>query len=246
VPASIDARLLELVGDVLGIVERDELREALLVALDRAVPSDWVSINEVGPHPADMCSVVRPALPERLHEAWAQYGNENPLIARFARTLDTRPYRFSDVITTEELHALALYRDFYAELPLEHQIAFVVSVSPPRYVGIALSRSATDFTDEERTLLDRARPFLIAIYRTAIAHGELSASAAVQLERLAGLGLTRREAIVLAGVARGRSNADVARDLGVSERTVGKHLQRTYRKLGVANRSQAAAIAWGH
>lgn len=246
VPATIDARLLELLSDVLGIVELDELRSVLLVALDRAVPSDWVSINEVGPRPADMYSVVRPEVPERLHEAWARHAGENPLITRFVRTRDTRPYRFSDVITTEQLHALALYREIYAELAVEHQIAFVVSVSPSRHVGIALSRCASDFTDHERTLLDRARPYLIAIYRTAIAFAELSDEAgAVHLERLAGLGLTRREAIVLAGVSRGRSNADVGRDLGVSERTVGKHLQRIYRKLGVANRSQAAAIAWG-
>src|ERR1700730_3342993 len=96
---SAEARLLALIGDVLGLLELSELREGLLVALDRAVPSDWVSINEIGPTPADMYSVVRPALPERLHATWAEHGHENPLIARFARTRDTRPYRFSDVVS---------------------------------------------------------------------------------------------------------------------------------------------------
>ena len=54
-------------------------------------------------------------------------------------------------------------------LGVEYQIAFVVDVSPPVYVGIALSRGGRDYTDAERLLLDRARPYLIQIYRAAIA-----------------------------------------------------------------------------
>jgi DNA-binding NarL/FixJ family response regulator len=46
------------------------------------------------------------------------------------------------------------------------------------------------------------------------------------VERLIEYGLTPREAAVLARVARGLSNADVAAELVISERTVGKHLQR--------------------
>jgi DNA-binding CsgD family transcriptional regulator len=249
-PASTDARLLDLIGDVVGLVELEELREGLLAALDPAVPSDFVSINEIGPEPIDMYSVIRPAVPERLHDTWTRHGHENPLIERFAATRDTRPYRFSDVVSSEQLHSLALYREFYAELEVEHQIAFVVKVSPPLYVGIALSRCASDYSDAERTLLDRARPYLIAVYRAALAHAKIESMAR---ERTAGAprqsvlvehGLTAREAAVLSRVARGLSNADIAVELGVSDRTIGKHLQRCYRKLGVANRSRAAALAW--
>ena len=245
---SADGRLLELVGEVQGLLELTDLREGLIVALDRLVPSDWVSINEIGPDPAHVHSVVRPEMPRRLHDTCARLAHENPLIARFARTADTRPYRFSDVVTFDQLHRLALYREFYAEIGLEHQIAFVVRVSATSYVGIALSRRARDFTDAERRLLDRARPFLIQIYRNALAYTALCASLgpadAAMTERLHARGLTGREAAVLCAVARGASNADVAVALKLSERTVGKHLQRCYRKLGVSNRSQAAAIAW--
>lgn len=100
---------------------------------------------------------------------------------------------------------------------------------------------------EERTLLDRARPYLIQIYRAALAHLAQLASCEpgdLQVERLIEYGLTPREAAVLARVARGLSNADVAAELVISERTVGKHLQRCYRKLGATNRSHAAAIVW--
>lgn len=56
-------------------------------------------------------------------------------------------------------------------------------------------------------------------------------------------GLTARESEVLGWVVLGRSNAEVATLLGLSDRTVQKHLERCYRKLGVSNRSEAAAVA---
>ena len=58
-------------------------------------------------------------------------------------------------------------------------------------------------------------------------------------EELETLGLTRREAEVLAHVARGHSNEAVARELTISELTVAKHLSHVYAKLGVANRTAA-------
>lgn len=56
-------------------------------------------------------------------------------------------------------------------------------------------------------------------------------------------GLTRRESEALDLIARGRSNAEIARELGITEQTVKGHLWRLYRKLGVANRADAARWA---
>lgn len=57
------------------------------------------------------------------------------------------------------------------------------------------------------------------------------------------LSLTLREAEVLLWIARGKSNRDIGEILGLSPRTVNKHLEHIYTKLGVENRSSAAAIA---
>lgn len=57
-------------------------------------------------------------------------------------------------------------------------------------------------------------------------------------------GLTPRETEVLALVARGRTNADAAAELFVSEHTVRNHLANVYAKLGVSNRAEATAWAW--
>ena len=58
--------------------------------------------------------------------------------------------------------------------------------------------------------------------------------------------LTRREREILAMVAEGGSNAQVAQTLWVTEQTVKFHLSNIYRKLGVANRTEASRWAQVH
>ena len=55
--------------------------------------------------------------------------------------------------------------------------------------------------------------------------------------------VTEREAEVLLWIARGKSNRDIAEILELSPRTVNKHLEQIYAKLGVENRTSAAALA---
>lgn len=56
-------------------------------------------------------------------------------------------------------------------------------------------------------------------------------------------GLTARESDVLLWIARGKSNRDIGDILGLSPRTVNKHLEQVYAKLGVENRASAAIKA---
>jgi DNA-binding response OmpR family regulator/DNA-binding CsgD family transcriptional regulator len=57
------------------------------------------------------------------------------------------------------------------------------------------------------------------------------------------LGLTNREGEVLNWLSKGKTNRDIAQILGLSPRTIDKHLEQIYAKLGVENRTAAAAIA---
>lgn len=57
------------------------------------------------------------------------------------------------------------------------------------------------------------------------------------------LKLTRREAEVLLWVSHGKSSSDISELLTISPRTVQKHLEHVYEKLGVETRSAAAAMA---
>lgn len=55
--------------------------------------------------------------------------------------------------------------------------------------------------------------------------------------------LTPRELQVLKGLTEGKSNKEIARDLEITEPTVKLHVKTLYRKVGAANRTQAALIA---
>ena len=69
------------------------------------------------------------------------------------------------------------------------------------------------------------------------------AAAEASPAQLEGLGLTPREAEVLFWVARGKTNDEIATVLGIGLTTVKKHLESTFAKLGVENRTSAAAMA---
>ena len=59
-------------------------------------------------------------------------------------------------------------------------------------------------------------------------------------------GLTRREAEILAMVARGLTNRQIAEALVLSEKTVRNHVERSYAKIGVGNRVGASLYALRH
>jgi DNA-binding CsgD family transcriptional regulator len=249
--------LLGVIAELVGVLDLDEFRLGLLQALRRAVPADWIALNDIGPAPESTVVLIEPEFPPDAHELYARYAHHNPLLVRYQRTGDGRAYRFSDVATAQQLHDTALYREFYAPIGLEHQIAFTLPHESDRVLALALSRRDRDFSDEERELLNRARPFLIQAYNNALEHSGLKAELEHRTRepklpvtdpwlavQLAERGVTLREAEVLGLIAAGLSDSAAAARLGIGERTVQKHLQHCYGKLGVHSRSEAAAFAW--
>ena len=145
------------------------------------LPSEFVSLNDIGPAPEDLDVIVRPTLSDELVRVFGSLAHENPLIERYRLTGDGRAYRFSDVVSQDELRATAIYTELYGPLGVEHQIAFTLPAAPERLLGVALCRNERDYTDAERDLIDRARPFLVQGYRT-----RADAAAVISAATLAG------------------------------------------------------------
>ena len=83
-----------------------------------------------------------------------------------------------------------------------------------------------------------------AVTRRMIRHFTASQTSSRQREALSRLSsLTSREREVLVAVGRGASNAEVGRELFMSEATVKAHVSRVLAKLGSVNRVQAAILA---
>ncbi len=81
-----------------------------------------------------------------------------------------------------------------------------------------------------------------ALKEDALTPPVITAEVAAQRDSLAG-GLTKREAQVLRLVADGMSNREIAVDLHLSEKTVARHLDNIFNKLGVSSRAAATAFA---
>ena len=97
-----------------------------------------------------------------------------------------------------------------------------------------------DFGPREQRMLELLRPHFSGLYRSAVHRRRLHAMTAT-FDPDAVTRLTPRERDVMACVARGLSNGQIARVLVVERSTVRKHLEHVYEKLGVGSRTAALA-----
>jgi DNA-binding CsgD family transcriptional regulator len=340
--------MLEFVSGLASFDHPDEFRHGALPGLRELVPCEIATYNEVEFDAGRMFAADDPpgSMIPGAEEIFVRLGDQNPLIPRYQRTRDGRPYKWSDFVTRRELHATQLYVDAYRPMGVEYQMAFCLPAPAELIIGIALNRGRRDFSERDRTMLNLVRAPMITAYRTVERYAavvsqlkayerglEQGGSGLIVLERRGGgyrpelvspqaaamlgangragslpapvaawlgdlaangrpraampllvklpdggaatlrflpgrtsreadvvliesapeplsfatlraAGLTERQAEVLRLVAFGRQDKEIAAALRVSPRTVHKHLQNVYDKLGATSRTQAVLAAW--
>jgi DNA-binding CsgD family transcriptional regulator/tetratricopeptide (TPR) repeat protein len=111
----------------------------------------------------------------------------------------------------------------------------------------AVDDAATALRDSHRIAVDLAATALVAEIKALSRRTRLSLDAPAELvlpdSSVEQLGLTAREAEVLALVATGRTNRQIGTELFISEKTASVHVSNILRKLGVNSRVDAAAVA---
>lgn len=121
----------------------------------------------------------------------------------------------------------------------------VLSVfSDPEHIQAALKRGASGYIVKSVNPLDLPSAIRQAVEGTVYHAVGLPEIDDATTARAAGL--TEREIAILKAVARGLSNQAIGKELWVTEQTVKFHLTNIYRKLGVANRTEAARHAYQH
>lgn len=106
-------------------------------------------------------------------------------------------------------------------------------------VSLVLQRRGADFSRRERERLALLRPHLAFLYRQACAAHPPPPVPASSPAEAGAAPLTRREAQVMHWLAFGKTDADIAALMSISRRTVQKHLEHIYVKLGVETRTAA-------
>jgi DNA-binding NarL/FixJ family response regulator len=131
----------------------------------------------------------------------------------------------------------------------------ILAVSPR--TGVIMMTMAEDVEGVARAVNAGARGYLVkdasreeltTMLTQALADAAARAVPRAAVDAEGGLPtLTERELQVLRGMGRGRSNAEIGKELYLSEDTVKTHARRLFRKLGAADRAQAVAkgFRWG-
>jgi DNA-binding CsgD family transcriptional regulator len=211
-----------------------------VAALRRLVPSDLttLSICDLDTGHRRVVSDVPGAISRRETEAFDRHLAAHPLVRDHGRNPCAETRRLSDVVCGRDFRRSALFDEYYRPIGIDHVMAVPVHVDHTMLVSFVFNRSGRDFDERERACLEAIRAHLGDIYRLACAVDGVRA-----VQWAPGPRLTAREQEVLRWLAAGKTDRDIADILAISPRTVHKHLQRVYEKLGVETRTAAVVRA---
>jgi DNA-binding CsgD family transcriptional regulator len=221
---------LSLLADLKDQIRCDKVQVA---GVDSTRQADWFEqdlrrIDAFTPRTEDM---------ERAF--WEQYW-DCKLCSYPDRTGDLRTIvKIADFYSARQWHSTGMYCEYYRPLGGEHELQLCLPDAPGRTAGPGRSvrlyfvrGSGPDFSERDRALLTLLRPHLRQAYLDA------------ERRRHPIPQLTPRHWDLLRLLAAGHTNAQIARRLGISEGTVGTHLENIYGRLNVSSRTAAVTRAF--
>jgi len=221
----------------------DALAESVLRALPALVASEVssLSICDLASGRRRVISTPAGAIGADDRACFDRHFREHPLVHYHADLRGAGAHRISDSLPFARFRHTALYSDYYRRIGIDHAVALPIQVDERRLVSFVLNRRGRDFSDRDRDALDMVAAPLARLY---------AQSEAIERAGLAGLRLntselTAREREVLHWLAAGKTDREIGVLLVCSHRTVQKHLQRVYVKLGVETRTAAVMRAAG-
>ena len=235
--------LLPLLADVMAVLRADAG-----VGLTR------LNLGDVGIDVSADVHGSRPVTAEMARLA-AEVADQHPAILTLSTAHATR---VSDLVSIRDFWHTDVYERMHGHADGRYPIAVMLHQSPTGVTFLGAHRTHTDFRPDDIDLIEQIqRPLVAALtFRAALEattavlrteHPEpTNGSIAPALLPAAALSAdyrpTQREAEVLTLAAAGWTNVRIARRLGITERTVRKHLSSVYEQSG--RRGRAAAAAW--
>ena len=184
------------------------------------------------------------AISRREIEVFDHYFFEHPLVRDHGRNPHAVTRRIDDLVPPTEFERTPLFNDYYRSIRIDHAMAVPIHVDRKLLVSFVFNRSKNAFSDRDRACLELIRPLLGHLYRLTRAL-EQARRAPAPDHCAPDLPLTEREREVVHWLAGGKTDRDIGEILAISPRTVHKHLQRIYEKLGVETRTAAVMRVLG-
>ncbi|MFD5903335.1 response regulator transcription factor [Streptomyces microflavus] len=246
------ARMLDLAVEVMSAEDPEFVWPLLTAELLTALDGELIVVKEV-PWTRDQGSVVIRS-PEPLPEVGAGEDSVQayirsgyPFIDRYGATADWTPQSAARVVGARTWQNSPTADALRQAFGTRHVFGLPLPQRGPHVSGFLVHRSGGDFSRHDERYAARVQPLL----KAATAHRSLlmalresSGSARRrQANHALAAPLTPRETNVLHLLATGLTAEVIGRRLGISPRTVHKHLNALYRKLGAADRLSAVLRA---
>lgn len=180
---------------------------------------------------------------------------DHPLVVHLGTHQVTGPIALSDVISDREWRRHPFYRQVWRPHGIFRSLHLTLPLNRHHLAAVSLDRRGRDFADRERARLAAFAPHIIATWRRlqqAARPASRGIAARMTFDQagvspvLRELGLSRRETEVLWWIIEGKQNREVATILGVSLRTVQKHVEHMLSRLGMENRHSLTVQALRH
>jgi len=233
-------RAAQFVDSLSDLSDPDTAAEFLLPRLTKLIGCDIATYQKMNPEPevlGDYTEYPSDSLDPAAVEVFKSHLAEHPLVIHH-QAGGRGPAKISDLVSQRGFRRMGIYAEYFRHVPTDDQLAF--TVPGPRdgeLIGIALSRSGRQFGQEDSAVLRSITTPVSNALRRSATRRRSRAPVAAQPDDLADL--TGREMQVLELAAAGRTNLSIARAMNVSPRTIAKHLEHVYRKLGVTSRAAA-------
>jgi DNA-binding CsgD family transcriptional regulator len=239
--------------EIHGIHDLDTLRRSIPELAARLIASDRANFNEF-----DLAERERMIIPSPVPAYWTQlspvlfaHKHEHPL-GNPNRSLPLHTaFTFGERRNGSAWRRSVLYNEYYIPAGVQDQLFVHVLQRGTVRFSLAFNRSGRGFSIEERALLELISPHVACAWETALEiaglRQKLVETGEPALPRYSPTSLspalTPREREILRWLREGKRNGEIGVILGISGRTVGKHLEHVFEKLGVETRTAAVRAA---
>ena len=168
-------RITTFLTNLYDLADIGRFRRRLLTTLPSLVPADRVSVIESNPRESnpELRQAAGESLPSgafngELQRVYGQYMPQSPFIQAYKRGQGSA-VKLSDFLTQRQLHRLGLYNEYLRKIGAEYRIAKGLPGRSGWVTSVQLDRSALDFSERDRLVLNILRPHLNQGYRNAVA-----------------------------------------------------------------------------
>ncbi len=159
-------KIFDVILELYAPARSEELPGRFMGCVRRLLDCEHLSYNEFGP--GHFCGILDPVIDDELNERFAALADQHPSIRHINATGEQGAVKISDFVNLRDWKRTELYNEFFRELDISHQLAFLQPEGAIQ-IGFAANRSRKDFSENDRWILSLLAPHLLQARRNALA-----------------------------------------------------------------------------